>query len=148
MEFDAEAAIQAVISQKTDLERAEEARYQAEQRAKLRLPSDLEMKVEMGRRMTKTAMRMLAVAESDDAYSRLAEGLALQGEYRQAAALAPKASQKEEYQKVVDAIDNPHDCGCPLLMNRLPTRFTKEKIIAEGRQTQITACSLCGHIRC
>lgn len=148
MEFDANAAIEAVISRKTDLERAEEARFQAEQMAQLKVPSALETKAELGRRMAKSAMDSLKNQESDAAYSKLAEGLALQGEYRAAAELTRNPCKKSAYEAIIEALENPHDCGCPLMAGRNPTRFIKERIIAEGRQVDVTACSLCGHIRC
>lgn len=148
MEFDPNAAIETIISRKTDLERAQDARFQAEQRAKLRLPTLLENKVSLGQRMCGSAMSQLEIAESDEAYSRLAEGLALQGEYRQAAQLTKDDTQRQEYLQIIDAVDNPRKCGCPNLVNKLPTRFLKEKIIFEGRQMDVTACALCGHIEC
>jgi hypothetical protein len=148
MDFDANLAVETALSRKTDLERAEEARFQASQRAKLRLPTALELKVELGRRIVESAVSQMKRDPTDETYSRFAEGLALQGEYREAAELTRSPEARAAYAAIVDAFDNPRDCGCPQRLNNLPTQFKKETVIVEGKQVDIIGCSLCGHIRC
>lgn len=148
MEFDADAAVQAAIDSKTEEERERERHWQEEQRARLVLPTEMQIKAEFGRRMEVMALEALAENPTDFEYSRLAEAKALQGDWKAALELTRDPLKREEYEAVVAAIENPHDCGCPLLLNRMPTRFTKNRIIADGRQLDVIACSVCGHLKC
>jgi hypothetical protein len=146
--FDAIQAINTAIATKTDAERDEEARFQAEQRAKLNLPTEIDIRAQLGARMVAAAEQALAEHPSEFETNRYAEGLALQGEYRKALELTQCSVKRAEYQAIVNGIDNPVDCACPKKRGQISTIFTKDRIFAEGRVREVLACALCGHIKC
>lgn len=147
-EFDVNLALNTAIARKTDAEREEEARFQAEQRAKLNLPTEIDIRAQLGARMTAAAEIALAEQDTDFEVNRYAEGLALQGEYRKALSLTRCPVKRAEYTAIVDGIDNPKDCGCPKKIGTVATLFTKDRILAEGQVREVLACALCGHIKC
>lgn len=148
MEFDPYAAVEAVVARKTDKEREEEARSQAEQRAKLQLPTELDVRAQLGARMVYLAQAALGQAEEDFEYTRMAEGYALQGDYRKALELSRDPERVAEYQRIVDAVEHPTECGCPKQVGTTQVQFLKDKILFDGQVKNILACTMCRNIRC
>lgn len=148
MDFDVETAINTALARKTDLEKAEEARIQEEERAKLKLPTAVEIKYNLGVRMVRSAEEVLAEQPSDFEFTRLAEGLALQGKYADALALTKDPNKHAEYTKILDAFQNPRGCGCPAFRGRQATVFTKDQLLINGEVRDLLACALCGHWKC
>lgn len=147
-DFDPYAAVDAVVSRKSEREREEEARFQAEQRAKLQLPTELDTRAQLGARMVELAHVALADGHDDFECSRLAEGYALQGDYRQAAALTKDDAKRAEYDRIIAAVDNPQDCGCPKKSGANSTLFLQDRILFDGQIKNILMCTICRKIRC
>jgi hypothetical protein len=147
-DFDPLVAVNTVIEKKSEREREEEARFQADERAKLHLPTEVDIRAQLGARMV--TMAQAALEENDDDFeaTRLAEGYALQGDYRKAALITRDAARKREYEVIIAAVDNPQDCLCPVKSQNSSTRFVKDRILFEGQVRELIACSLCKNIKC
>jgi hypothetical protein len=131
--FDPIAAIQAVVSQRTQYEKDEWEKFQEEQRAKLQL---LDGRAMLGARQVELALRELENGESDFEYTRMAEGYALQGNFEKAVELTRDATKRQEYQEILDATEI--DCPCN----------PKQKfIIDKYPQFTLWRCSSCLHLR-
>jgi hypothetical protein len=147
-DFNSDLAIEAAIARKSEREREDEARYQAEQRAKLQLPTELDTRAQLGARMVSMAQTVLAEIDDDFEYSRMAEGYALQGDYRKAALLTRDADRRKEYQVLINAMDTPTECGCLKNTGKANTQFVKDKILFEGQVRHVVVCTACRHVRC
>lgn len=147
-EFNPELAIEAVAARKSAREREEEARYQAEERAKLQLPTELDNRAQLGARMVSMAQAALEEKEDDFEYSRMAEGYVLQGDYRKAVLLTRDDDRRKEYQVLIDAVDNPTECGCPKQIGKMGTQFVKDKILFDGQVRHVVVCTVCRHVKC
>lgn len=151
--FDPTAAVEAAIANKNDEQRQKEARYQEERRASLRTPSDIDLKMQFGRRLENMAMRAIEKhPEKESEYSRLAEAYALQGQYELAAQVTKNPHKKAEYDAVLAALDGMPDCQCPTSSRvgsqTVQHRFHKARIFARGKIVNLYACALCGRLRC
>lgn len=147
-DFDPITAVNTLLERKTDREREEEARYQAEKRAALHLPSELDIRAQLGARMVMMAQTALEATDDDFEQSRLAEGYALQGDYRKAATLTKDSARKTYYEQIIAAVENPNKCSCPPKNGNLSNIFTKDRILFDGQVREVLACAICGHIRC
>lgn len=148
MEFDPLKAVNAVIAQKTDIDKEEEARYQAEQRAKYNVPTELEVRCELGRRVVKTAYELLENKVSIAEFNRLASGYALQGEYEMALRFVQDDELRKQYESVLKGLNTTADCSCPKKNGSVDTRFIKDRIFHDGTIKTLIACAICGHMRC
>lgn len=148
MEFNLESAIAAAIARKTDFERAEEEKYQTTQRAAQLTPSPTSARAELGKRMVAMAETALVENPTEFELTRLAEGLAYQGQFQLAAEITPDSVKKSEYLAVVKALNGNKDCDCPKKQGSIPTRFTKDTILVEGKPRDLVACALCGNLVC
>lgn len=148
MTFDPVVAIETALANKTQRERDEEAAYQARCRAALKLPTALDVRAQIGAQMVEIAQQVLALGEDDFEYTRLAEGYAMQGDYRKAAALTKDVGRQQYYEAVIAAVDNPFECGCPRKRGALSNIFTKDRILFDGQARELLACAVCGHLTC
>lgn len=148
IDFDINTAIETAIARKTDVERAEEQRLQAEGAAKLSLPTPLQIRQQLGARMARAAAKELQAQPSDDACNRLAEGLALQGHYHEAVKVAQDQRLRDIYQRVIDATNNTEVCGCPKRQNGQETTFLQDTIVFEDKVVQVYKCTICKTLRC
>lgn len=148
MEFDIDKAIQARLASKTDQEREEEARFQTEQRAKFNVPTDSEIRSELGRRMMASALETLAEGVSIEALDKLAASYALQGDYESALRFIQDPTVRAVYMKIHKGLQTAEDCSCPKKVNGVDTRFIKDRIPQNGTIRNLIACAICGHLRC
>src|SRR5262245_621005 len=111
-------------------------------------------------------LQIVALEESDDGsvinhermmflLNQLAEGLALQGRFREAAELTRSQPHRQEYLRKAEALEElGKDCGCPIEMTMpsawdakgvtLPNR-TRAEIVFDGeRFTTLSFCIFCG----
>jgi hypothetical protein len=142
MEFNATRAIARVLAEKTDEERAEEAKYQSEQREKLGTLTDVELKIQFGRRMVEAVRRKAGLDPTPEQLDRLAEGYALQGDYDQAIKCVQDRDRRGEYLSILSALDG---AGCQCTS---PKAFLKERIFARGKIVDVYGCTVCGKLRC
>lgn len=148
-DFDPINAVNTLLARKTEREREEEVRYQAEQRGKLHLPTEIDIRAQLGARMVEMAQAAIECADDDDfEYSRMAEGYALQGDYIKAAALTRMPNKQQEYQRIIEAVTNPTSCACPKQAGTQSNIFTKDRILYDGQVKDVLACAICGHIKC
>ena len=148
MEFDPVNAVNEAVARKTKQDKEDEARFQAEQRARYQVPTDLEVRSELGRRVTKTAYEMLESAVSIEAFNRLASGYAMQGDYEMAVKFIQDPETRKEYERVLTALHTHQDCSCPKKNGSVDTRFVKDRIVHDGTIKNLIACAICGHLRC
>lgn len=147
-EFDPMTAVGAALERKTEREREEEARFQAEQRAKLQLPNEIDIRAQLGARMVSAAQAALEEADDDMELTRLAEGYALQGDYRKAIALTRDETRRQEYVALIEATENSVPCTCPNMVNKVSTKFIKDRILFDGQVRNIIACTICRKLTC
>lgn len=126
--FSVESVIATAISNIPDAERKRWKEYQETELAKLKI-DDRSL---FGRRQIELA---LAELNTDEDYTRLAEGYYLIGELEKAAELTRDPLKKQEYGAILNATER--DCSCP------SEKFAKE----EFPQFTIYACPTCGHLR-
>lgn len=148
MEFDALTAINTIIARKTKQEREEEAAYQAERRAELQLPTPIDVRAQLGARMVDLAQEVLTSTDDDFEYTRMAEGYALQGDYRKAVLLTRDDQRKRQYEAIIAAVDVASNCPCPPKNGSIPNVFTKDRILFDGQVRELLCCAVCGHLKC
>lgn len=131
--FDPIKAIQAVVSQRTEQEREEWEKYQAEERAKL---GTMNVNALLGARQIEIALSELKNGDSDFEYTRLAEGYSLMGDFEKAFELTRDATKKTEYKEILDATNL--DCTCP----------SQNKFITDSYPGfTLWRCGKCRHLR-
>lgn len=148
MEFDIQTAVSAALARKSDLERQEELKYQEERQRELGTMSPISARADLGKRMVSMAEHALETAPSEFELTRLAEGLALQGYYREAHQITTDVVKQAEYAGIIKAIDGNANCSCPNKQQNLPTRFIKDIVLVDGKERNLIACSLCGNLTC
>lgn len=148
MDFDVETAVQAAIARKSDAEREEELRLQAERLAQISMPTPLQVRASLGRRIETTARKELVAAPSDEAHDRLAEGLALQGLYHAALEAVRGPRLRASYEEVIAAAANTTPCACPKRQNGQDTSFVKDTVLFEDRVIHLRKCILCKTVTC
>lgn len=140
--------------QRTDAELAEEARVQNERRAgntRAHL-TDAERLVSRGALLEQTARGNLA-AGSPDAMAQLAEALAMQGRYGEAAEQHPNKMSSARYREIADAIqlNDEEKCDCPDTETEeltITPRFSEGTIYSSRHKgaVELVRCSKCGHL--
>lgn len=148
IEFDINTAVNAILARKTPAEREDEARFQAAERAKLHLPTEIDIRAQLGARMVALAQEALDTGVSEFELARLAEGYALQGDYKKALELTTNDDKRKEYEQILTAYTNGSKCDCPTTKGTVSTRFTKDKLLIDGQVRDLIACSLCGNLTC
>jgi hypothetical protein len=149
-----------------DPKRREQAReWQKELRARFgaslsRHPAELTYHRGVSR--VEMALNVLSAAEVSEEYrtyltNSLAEGLAMQGRFREAADTTLSAVHKAEYEakaKALEALGT--DCECPLEVvlpspvdakgTRIPARVKTERVFDGKNTITLTRCIICGGI--
>ena len=138
--------------QRTDAELAEEATTQAERRAghsRAHL-TDAERLVSRGALLEETARGNLAAGM--DASAQLAEALAMQGRYGEAAEIHPNKMVRADYRRIIDAIhlDDDEKCNCPDTETEdltITPRFNERTVFSQrhGTAVALITCVKCGH---
>jgi hypothetical protein len=159
MEFDVNSAIATALDRRSKLDQDRDARFQKEEREKLNLMSETQLRINQGKRMVELAESELQGLKGKDEpqrtafeYTRMAEGYALQGDYEAAFEMTADYAKKCEYQKILEALDGKQECSCPksvrISKSSLPTQYIKEKIYdaVRKREVALKSCSLCGNL--
>lgn len=148
----------------TDVEQAAEAQRQAlalasHSRAKL---SDAERLIGRGQLLETTARQNLSDAKGQDkearvlAQSQLADALAMQGQYAEAAKIHPDKHRRKYFRDLGKAIEKPDDekCKCRdkhIEINKQPVdltpRLERARIFSpvHGEVVSLVECLKCGH---
>lgn len=139
---------------RSDAELAEEARVQDERRAgntRAHL-TDAERLVSRGALLEQAARGNLA-AGSPDAMAQLAEALAMQGRYGEAAEHHPDPETANYYRRIVDAIERDDDerCGCADTETEeltITPRFNAKTIYSQKHRNAVALiqCVKCGDL--
>jgi hypothetical protein len=95
----------------------------------------------------------------DEEATKLAEALAMQGKFRDAAAVSPQKTMAKHYESIAEAIerDDDEECGCPELKKRtlksgqevvVPRRHIAQRVFSakHGRLVELEACE-CGSLQ-
>lgn len=137
---------------KTDAELAEEAKIQDERRAghtRAHL-TDAERLVSRGALLEETARGNLVAGM--DASAQLAEALAMQGRYGEAAEIHPNKMVRADYRQIIDAIemDDEEKCNCPDTETEeltITPRFNERTVFSQrhGGAVALVTCVKCGH---
>lgn len=139
--------------QKTDAEIATEAEVQEQRRAGFTRAhlTEAEALVSRGALLEQTARGNLAAGT--DATPQLAEALAMQGRYREAAEHHPDAKMKQHYQQIDAAIELDDDarCNCPDTETEdltITPRYNVQTIFSakHGGTVALVKCVKCGHL--
>ena len=140
--FDPIKAIESVVANRSDLEKEEWEKFQAEKREELK---SLDLNAHYGFNAIQIALKQLEHGEDDFEYTRMAEGYALMGDFQKAIELTRDSQKREEYQRILDAHES-LDCPCPTVTRvgqaSLPVRF--EKLKFQGKT--LVECSRCGNL--
>lgn len=140
--------------QRTEAEVAEEQKTQAERqagftRAKL---TEGERLIQRGVLLEETARGNIAAGAGDDALAQLAEGLALQGRYEEAAMRHPDEAMRTEYQRISQAIEMDDSEKCACLDDEtegltITPRYSERMVFStkHGAAVSLITCRKCGH---
>lgn len=98
-------------------------------------------------------LERLGNANADQSlYEQLAEGLALQGNFEAAAAIAPEGPRKDAYKAKANAVANvgEQQCGCPASHQvngqEQSTQLAASKVFTGKVSIQFTRCLECGAV--
>lgn len=140
--------------QRTEAELVEEARTQEQRRAghtRAHL-TDAERLVSRGALLEETARGNLAAGDTT-ATAQLAEALAMQGRYAEAAEHHPDEKMKQDYLSIQAAIemDDEERCDCPDTETdelTITPRFNARSVFSakHGDTVALVTCSKCGHV--
>lgn len=127
-----------------------------EEIARANLATQLEVREAGNNRRAKGGATLTMV---DQESARLAEALAMQGKYREAAEVHPWKTVGNQYAEVADAIerDDDDECDCPPTKKRklksgqeveAPQRFIKRRVFSptHGKLVELEACAGCGFL--
>lgn len=103
----------------------------------------------------------LAVNQDDHMLSKLADALAMQGRYAEAAVVEPSEEKTLEYQAIHEAIErnDKEKCDCPQFVNeidpksgkqiRLPVQNVQQMVFSQkhGSMMPVVTCAHCGDIQ-
>lgn len=145
--------------ERTPAEIAEEDNVQALRRASFGRAHKTreEELVGRGALLEETARGNLAAGDGEGSRALLAEGLAMQGRYLEAAKHAPDKEMKAHYRAINAAIKMPDSrkCRCPDLTGKvdgvdiaLTPRFAAKEVFSQkhGKAVQLITCVSCGHV--
>lgn len=79
-------------------------------------------------------------------YEQLAEGLALQGNFEAAAAIAPEGERKKFYQEKVEAVARVNEDRCVCLGKVSGAQIAAGKVFTGKVTIQFTRCQWCGAV--
>jgi len=144
--------------ERTPDELAEEAKVQDLRRAsfsRARLTTE-ERLVGRGALLEETARGNLAAGDTEVSRSQLAEGMAMQGRYEEAAEHAPNAEMKAHFEAITAAIemDDWEKCDCGDIEGNvdgvnvtITPRYVAKEVFSQkhGKVVSLVRCSICGH---
>lgn len=142
-EFDPLAAVETALSQKSQEDRDKEASWQKEQRARMRVPSALEINYTLGYRIADAARRAIEADDDHAQFDRLAQGLALQGKWGEAIITARDLQLKRQFQEIFAAVTSGHNCKCPD-----SDKFIKQEVLHDDRPVKLLFCTKCELLQC
>lgn len=152
IEFDPLTAVDVAIAKKSERERQEEIKWQDEQRQRMHIPTAREVDVMLGKRLVSAARKALQHSDNPRYHDQLAEGLALQGQWHAAVTTVHNPSQRDEYLRVIAAIEEQHKCSCPETQrvngSLIPSKFLKKEIVYDGKSVQLYYCTTCDTLQC
>jgi predicted nucleic-acid-binding Zn-ribbon protein len=147
---------------RSDTEIAKDEQYQAMRRASFTRAklTEGERLVSRGASLERTAKGNLRIAQEQNNHAQitretanLADALAMQGRYEEAAQLHPSEDARERYSQIQKAIDldDSEKCKCPDTVTddlSLTPRFSARTIysLKHKKTISVITCSKCGHM--
>lgn len=155
-EFDLKKALKGIAKRHAESS-SDWAEFQEQERQKLMSMlsglTEVDLKIQHGQRAIEIARENIErlkdagdTAALEFEFERMAEGYALQGDFKKAAEFASNPEKRVEYQAMLEAVEKNDDevCGCPKTQNGHPTTFIKDRFYTARGVCTLYHCTLCG----